>query len=687
LSGTPGFFGAAAPGPFTRLHLADEDPNTEGTYHYSQPWGFRSWMKNGVTFTGNHDHAYVGQRYYGHDTTDMVIHWSDNADKSPFGPDRLRFIFTTDNMGATQGSRSLEGLEFMRMFPVNQYEGFIGIGDYAQPGLAEPEPTERLDILDRTIRIRRLVPDYEDDQLDRLVVTDADGRLHWRDISSVASAADCEWQMNTSAPNHVWTAVGTADPDCPDGEENVGIGTNSPNDGTKLHVIENTPHSSLSNRGIFVRTEIPGGTSGAGATCIGIRAEAANGEDRNVGIQGTAFTPSGITSVDNYGLEGFANPHGTVGQNRALSLDASVASGGVVDENRGVFSRATDNAASAENWGGQFEAFSAGGSATNRGVETYVQGTGANQDNIGVRTHVYSTGTNSTNHGVWSRVDGATSSTNIAVYGRVDDTLTNHWAGFFQGRVQVTGSMWNNGTYIFSDADIKTNVEDIEGPDAADLLGQLAPRSYNYQSAQYPQLYLPGGQQYGFLAQEVAQVIPAVVSSTTVPEEVDSLGNVIHAAMSVEGINYTAMIPLLVAGFKEQQATISSLQDQLAAMQQDLASCCADRSGSEQRGAILGSGAGAGAGASEALRTDLHIIPNPVADLTQLRYTVATPGRTRLEVSDSNGKRLEVLEEAVREVGSYSHAWNTTDLAPGTYHCTLYLNDSFVVKKAVKVAR
>ncbi|MBK9274360.1 MAG: T9SS type A sorting domain-containing protein [Flavobacteriales bacterium] len=81
------------------------------------------------------------------------------------------------------------------------------------------------------------------------------------------------------------------------------------------------------------------------------------------------------------------------------------------------------------------------------------------------------------------------------------------------------------------------------------------------------------------------------------------------------------------------------------------------------------------------------IVPNPVADHTQLRYTLATPGRTRLEVSDASGKRLEVLEEAVREAGAYTHDWTTTDLVPGTYHVTLYLNDSFVVKKAVKVGR
>ncbi len=178
-------------------------------------------------------------------------------------------------------------------------------------------------------------------------------------------------------------------------------------------------------------------------------------------------------------------------------------------------------------------------------------------------------------------------------------------------------------------------------------------------------------------------MVPDLVREATYLGRSDSLGSPVISDETVKTVNYIGFIPLLVAAMQEQQTTISTLQDQLAAMQQDLASCYAAHGSTDQR--TMGPGAGAGAG--DALRTDLYIIPNPVADLTQLRYTVATPGRTRLEVSDASGKRLEVLEEAVREVGSYSHAWNTTDLAPGTYHCTLYLNDSFVVKKAVKVAR
>ncbi|HMQ77907.1 MAG TPA: hypothetical protein PKE21_17545, partial [Flavobacteriales bacterium] len=135
------------------------------------------------------------------------------------------------------------------------------------------------------------------------------------------------------------------------------------------------------------------------------------------------------------------------------------------------------------------------------------------------------------------------------------------------------------------------------------------------------------------MAQEVAQVIPAVVSSTIVPAELDSMGNMVHPEMDVEGINYTALIPIMIAGYQQQQATINSLQDQLATVQQDLATCCAAHGSTDGRSMSLGTGAGAG----EALRTDLIIVPNPVADHTQLRYTVATPGRTRLEVSDASG--------------------------------------------------
>ncbi|MCC6577448.1 MAG: hypothetical protein IT228_08920 [Flavobacteriales bacterium] len=53
-----GFLGQSPNGPFSRLHLAEG-----GTTGNAQQWGYRPWMRNGVTFTGNSDQMYIGQKY------------------------------------------------------------------------------------------------------------------------------------------------------------------------------------------------------------------------------------------------------------------------------------------------------------------------------------------------------------------------------------------------------------------------------------------------------------------------------------------------------------------------------------------------------------------------------------------------------------------------------------------------
>ncbi|MBV6405214.1 MAG: tail fiber domain-containing protein [Flavobacteriales bacterium] len=257
------------------------------------------------------------------------------------------------------------------------------------------------------------------------------------------------------------------------------------------------------------------------------------------------------------------------------------------------------------------------------------------------------------------------------------------YGGWFDGYAYCSLGIWSP-----SDATLKQNVEPLTN--AMDVIGQLQPMSYTYRSADFPTMALDDRAHYGLIAQDLENVLPALVQQSGQPAVVDSLGNEVFPAVDFKAVNYEGLTAWLIAGLQEQQTTINTLQDQLASLQQDLATCCAAQGSTDERsmspGARLRQGFGdANAGAGEALHTDLFIVPNPVADHTQLRYTVATPGRTRLEVSDAGGKRLVVLEEAVREAGAYTHDWTTTDLAPGTYHVTLFLNDSFVVKKAVKV--
>jgi hypothetical protein len=65
------FYAGPARGPFSLLHLAAATDNGQQT-------SYRPWMNTGITFTGNADHQYVGQKGRILDATDMVIHWSDN---------------------------------------------------------------------------------------------------------------------------------------------------------------------------------------------------------------------------------------------------------------------------------------------------------------------------------------------------------------------------------------------------------------------------------------------------------------------------------------------------------------------------------------------------------------------------------------------------------------------------------
>ncbi|MCC7501901.1 MAG: hypothetical protein IT229_05185 [Flavobacteriales bacterium] len=84
LSGQPdAFTNAACDAPFTRLHLVDPTGSVN-PINYAQEFGFRPWQKNGVTFTGNSDQGYIGQKYNSNDATDMVIQWSDNPSTDPW---------------------------------------------------------------------------------------------------------------------------------------------------------------------------------------------------------------------------------------------------------------------------------------------------------------------------------------------------------------------------------------------------------------------------------------------------------------------------------------------------------------------------------------------------------------------------------------------------------------------------
>ncbi len=561
----------------------------------NQDSGWRPWMKQGTYITYLSDQAYLGLKAEAGDRNHLTLAWSDNGlFGEPDGPDQLRFIFTRNNVGTTLAA-GVDGLEAGRFTPaMSCNEVFFGLGHWQGAGL---DPDERIDILDRTIRLRNFMTnppigsgtDYESTTLENALVVDpADGRVYWRTLSGWSS--DCDWEV--TATDDVVTAWQPGPlTGCPDNSNDVGIGIPDPR--WKLHVVESSPDPTGDDKAIF-------------AHVLG---------DEGMNIAVDAFSPTPSAEV-NMAFRGWAQ-------------DARV--------NYGLFAHTTVTIPH------QADA------------------------NIGVYG-------NAQEEGTWSQGGGVANAC-IGVWGRARCAASNTWAGFFEGDVYASG------VYTSSDESLKTDIAAVT--DALDATLALEPVLFHFDTVQFDDLGLPSTLQSGLLAQNVEQAMPHLVRAVTRPAVLDTAGVEVAPAMTYKAVNYSGIIPYLIGAIHELKATNDAQQAQISTLQQDLATCCAAHGGTDGRSMSPGAGAGAG----EALRTDLIIVPNPVADHTQLRYTVATPGRTRLEVSDASGKRLEVLEEAVREAGAYTHDWSTTDLGPGTYHVTLYLNDSFVVKKAVKVAR
>ncbi len=627
------FYSTGAPGPFSLLHLTTGDDVFLDRY--------RPWMGNGMTISGQGTESYIGDKVNSLGEPDLIFHLGGRNSYN-----RIRFLFTETYDGfSTTGSRSVDGMEFMRLYPASNTEPFVGIGDWFAAGV---EPSERLDIVDGRLRIRELPePAGEATGIYKVMVVDDTpspsgerGVVKWLDPNDLppgGGGSDCDWGLYPSANKltTAWQPVGTNGV-CPELDWTVGIGTNTPD--AKLHVY-NTVNSGVDNfTGLF---EIDGSavqktgsrmvSSGTGDKHYGGHGLAQGGTELNTGLRGVGEILSGVTGTDNHG--GY--------------FWGVIRSGGITDKNHGV--------------------------------RAYAQVNGTATSNYGV--HAFATGS------------GAT--TNYGIHASANQASVN-WAGWFQGAVWITGNGYvNNGIAITSDANLKTGVEDVEN--ALDLIMQLQPKTYLYDSAAHPHMGLSNDDQIGLLAQEVEAIVPEAVRSTTFPAQYDEEGNMLSEAMPVKGVVYSTLVPLLIGAVQEQQTQIEEQQatnaalanqlddvlDRLDLLEASLAACCANpgvgdddqRSGTIEDELPLDP-------ATERLLT---IAPNPFTDQTTVSYLLERSGRAQLMVNSSDGKHLQVLEEAARTEGQYSYAWSTAHLAPGVYYVTLLLDGEPLVKRAVKV--
>ena len=137
--------------------------------------------------------------------------------------------------------------------------------------------------------------------------------------------------------------------------------------------------------------------------------------------------------------------------------------------------------------------------------------------------------------------------------------VTTGWALFANNRAGGV-TAWIN----VSDQRLKKDIVTI--PSALDIVKKLRGVNYNFDKAKYPDINLPDGMQWGFLAQEVDAVMPNVVQESVIvggTKKMDANGKAERTTYNFKALSYSTIIPVLVEGMKEQQKQIEELKEQV----------------------------------------------------------------------------------------------------------------------------
>jgi Chaperone of endosialidase len=720
----------AAKTPYSLLHLAGNSAST-------QQQGYRPWMKDGITFTSNSDLGYIGPRAIQNDITEFVLAVTDNANVDATGPDDLvvRFLRANgDGSGNNPLTNSMEGLEIMRCAAGSSGKGVVGIGDefshltgfrpqrrlhVHDPGLSnttnaqlrlsqtfdlnytdfrvtglgnlyinlygegqkvgieEAAPQERLDV-NGNGRFQN-IPDggfnciivgrYQDannpqDNTLRRLDLNNDPNTYLAGDGTWATVPNnpvCDWNLQTNgASNDLVMGYAGA---CNEG--NVGIGIDNPT--AKLEV----------------QKDVTGATGAQRASLINL----VGGQDVNVGLDVYMTSPVFDLGTQTIGIQ--SHSRGSLEKNFGGYFVGLSNPGSTY--NVGLFSNATGDTNSFIQVGIQGEA-----SNGYRSIGVYGRSRTDLHGNpttirfsAGVRGLAEATSATSLPHTIVGVHGTADADDNcvyraIGVYGELLGTDSicnpNSWAGYFQGDVFTTG------LYQSSDESLKTNVMDLS--EATSTLMSLQPKKYQFNTDQFPQMNLPQGEQMGFVAQDLANVLPSLVRSNSTIPELDSLGNVITEEVPFLCVNYTGLIPLVVAACQEQQVTIQNLQTQLTQLQEQLSACCSasdaqqtfqNMDGNEsmtQRSSIRLSNI-----ASIVLDQN---IPNPMEETTVINFRIDEVFN-QAEIIFYNASGRKINSHFIQNGGEGSLTVFADDLSSGVYTYALIVDGVVIdTKKMVK---
>jgi len=327
--------------------------------------------------------------------------------------------------------------------------------------------------------------------------------------------------------------------------------------------------------------------------------------------------------------------------------------------------------------------------------------------NAGIQSTAYSGLGNAYGGKFTASSSNVTANALYGIYASTTGTATGaNYAGFFNGPIMVSTT-----TYP-SDQNMKTNIVDYDS--SMYVISQLNPKTFQYTNANYQGMNLPQGHQYGLIAQEVEQIIPAVVSQNIFPAQYDSLGNIITPAYNFKGVDYTKLIPVLIGGIQEQQDVINTQDSLITDLNERLLTLENCLSNLLPELCELNEEVGEGNGNSDDdnsdddndddddgnhsqvqnnVRSVLNIeltngesivleqnVPNPFAEQTVINYSIPESiDKAQIHFYNQDGKIIKTIEITSRGKGQINVFGS--DLSSGIYTYTLVADGQVVATK------
>ncbi len=379
----------------------------------------------------------------------------------------------------------------------------------------------------------------------------------------------------------------------------------------------------------------PSGTGQAAAfnvqnnpTNIGINSYTANGTNSTAGLF------EAINATNNIGVSGTASNGAESYGGRFMSKDAS-------DRIVGVYAEAVDN-----NFPSSPATIGVDAVATaNDGYECF-----------GLKSIATATGANTRVYGVHATIAGG--------------NPAGSWAGYFEaygGNAGFfNGDVWRTGADNFtSDRKFKEEINPIEN--AISIIKKLQSKTYTFKK-DFKTFNFDEGRQFGFIAQELEEVLPELVNEAINPARYDTKGKKIANEVKFKGVEYVQLIPILTAGIQEQQHIIESQNERIEALESRLRKLEASTTDISTTNNVLDG--------AELFQN----VPNPFRGYTSIGYRLPeNTSDAKILIFDMNGRKIKQVQ--LEGTGEGKVDINATELSAGMYLYSLMINGAEAATK------